>query len=154
PTVHLAARMEQIARPGSVLITGETLRMAEGFVAVRSLGPITVKGLNETVDAYEITDAGSVRTRLQRSAARGFTRFVGREAEMSQLQAALDDARAGHGRVVAVGGEPGVGKSRLLYEFCHSHRTEGCLVLESGTAQYRKGVAYLPIVDLLHAYFQ
>src|SRR4029450_1586304 len=153
-TVHLAARMEQIAKPGSVLITGETLRMAEGYVAVRSLGPIVVKGLNEAVDAYEVTNAGTVRTRLQRSAARGFTRFVGRADEMTSLQDALDQAKAGHGRVVAVGGEPGVGKSRLLYEFLHSHRTEGCLILESGTAQYRKTTPYLPIGDLLHVYFQ
>jgi AAA ATPase domain/Adenylate and Guanylate cyclase catalytic domain len=153
-TVHLAARMEQIAKPGSVLITGETLRMAEGYVAVRALGPIVVKGLSEAVDAYEGTNAGTVRTRLQRSAARGFTRFVGRADEMTSLQDALDQAKAGHGRVVAVGGEPGVGKSRLLYEFLHSHRTDGCLVLESGTAQYRKTTPYLPIVDLLHVYFQ
>ena len=72
----------------------------------------------------------------------------------TRLQDALDQARAGHGRVVAVGGEPGVGKSRLLYEFLHSHRTDGCLILESGTAQYRKTTPYLPIVDLLHVYFQ
>ena len=76
-TVHLAARMEQIAKPGSILITGETLRMVEGYVAVRSLGPILVKGLNEAVDAYEVTNAGAVRTRLQRCNACGFTRFVG-----------------------------------------------------------------------------
>ena len=153
-TVHLAARMEQIAKPGSILITGETLRMVEGYIAVRSLGPILVKGLNEAVDAYEVTNAGAVRTRLQRSAARGFTRFVGRADEMTRLQDALDQAKAGHGRVVAVGGEPGVGKSRLLFEFLHSHRTDGCLILESGTAQYRKTTPYLPIVDLLHVYFQ
>ena len=94
-TVHLAARMEQIAKPGSILITGETLRMVEGYVAVRSLGPILVKGLNEAVDAYEVTNAGAVRTRLQRSAARGFTRFVGRADEMTRLAGC---ARSGQGR--------------------------------------------------------
>ncbi len=83
-----------------------------------------------------------------------FTRFVGRDAETEQLRKALEQARAGHGQVVAVVGEPGVGKSRLFYEFTHSHRTEGCLIVESGSVSYGKATPYLPVIDLLKAYFK
>jgi tetratricopeptide (TPR) repeat protein len=143
-----------MAMPGSILITAETLRLAEGYVEVRSLGPVTVKGLSEPVEVYELTGAGHVRTRLQAVTARTLTRFVGRAAELETLHQALDKARAGHGQVVAVVGEPGVGKSRLFLEFTHSHRTHGWLILESGSVSYGKATPYLPVVDLLKAYFQ
>ncbi|MBI4610845.1 MAG: AAA family ATPase [Candidatus Rokubacteria bacterium] len=153
-TTHLAARMEQTAMPGTILITAETLRLAEGYVEVRSVGPVTVKGLSEPVEVYELTGAGSARTRLQAAAARALTRFVGRDTEVGVLSQALDRARGGHGQVVAVVGEPGVGKSRLFWEFARSHRTQGWLVLESSSVSYGKATPYLPVVDLLKAYFQ
>jgi class 3 adenylate cyclase len=89
-TTHLAARMEQLVVPGSVLITADTLRLAEGYVEVRPLGPVRVKGLAEPVEAYEVTAAGTVKTRLQVAAARGLTRFIGRDEEMEQLRHALE----------------------------------------------------------------
>jgi len=153
-TTHLAARMEQIAKAGSVLVTGETLKLAEGYVQVKPLGLVPVKGLEAPVEVYEIVGAGPVRTRLQASALRGLTRFVGREAEVETLRQALEKARAGHGQVAALVGEPGVGKSRLFWEFTHSHRTQGWLILESGSVSYGKATAYLPVIDLLKAYFQ
>lgn len=73
---------------------------------------------------------------------------------MTQLAEALDLAKSGRGQVVAVVGEPGVGKSRLFWEFGHSHRTEGCLVLESASVSYGKATTYLPVIELLRAYFQ
>jgi class 3 adenylate cyclase/tetratricopeptide (TPR) repeat protein len=152
-TTHLAARMEQMATADSIFITPETLRMAEGYVHVKSLGPANVKGLTEPVEVYEITGAGPVRSRLQAAAARGLTRFVGRDTEIEQLRKALEQARAGHGQVVAVVGEPGVGKSRLFYEFTRWHRTQGWLVLESGSVSYGKATAYFPVMDLLKSYF-
>ncbi|HEY7316685.1 MAG TPA: adenylate/guanylate cyclase domain-containing protein [Candidatus Binatia bacterium] len=152
-TTHLAARMEQMATPGSILVAPETLRLAEGFVQVKPLGPINVKGLSEPVEVYEITGAGPVRSRLQAAAARGLTRFVGRTAEFETLCQALKRARAGRGQVVALVGEPGVGKSRLFWEFTHSPRTVGWLILESGSVSYGKATAYLPVIDLLKAYF-
>ncbi|MBI2544152.1 MAG: AAA family ATPase [Candidatus Rokubacteria bacterium] len=124
-TTHLAARMEQMAMPGSILMTADTLRLAEGYVQVKPLGPVPIKGVNEPVEVCEVTGAGVVRTRLQAAAARGLTRFVGRDAEVDQLRQALERAHAGHGQVVALVGEPGVGKSRLVWEFSHSHRTHG-----------------------------
>jgi class 3 adenylate cyclase/tetratricopeptide (TPR) repeat protein len=153
-TTHLAARMEQLATPGSILLSGEALRLAEGYVQVKALGPIPVKGLSEPVEVWEVVGGGSVRTRLQAAAMRGFNRFVGRDAEMEQLRHGLQQASDGRGQVVGVVGEPGVGKSRLFYEFTHSHRTRDWLILESGSASYGKATPYLPVIDLMKSYFQ
>ena len=153
-TTHLAARMEQMAKPGSVLTTGETLRLAEGFVQVKALGPVAVKGLADPVEVFELVGAASTRTRLQAFAARGLTRFVGRQAEVEALRQALERAGTSHGQVVAVIGEPGVGKTRLVYEFTRSHHTHDWLVLASSSVSYGKATAYLPVRDLLKAYFQ
>ena len=153
-TTHLAARMEQAALPGSVVLTPDTLRLAEGFVEVRPLGAMPVKGMAEPVEVYELTGGGLARTRLQAAAARGLTRFVGRDAEVDQLRHALERTGAGHGQVVAIVGEPGVGKSRLFYEFTHSHRVQGWLMLESGSVSYGKATPYLPVIDLLKDYFK
>jgi class 3 adenylate cyclase len=120
-TTHLAARMEQLAPAGTTRLTAETLRLAEEFVQVRSLGPVPVKGLAASIDVFELTGAGAVRTRLQAARARGFSRFVGRDADMEQIRQAAAQARQGHGQLVAVVGEAGVGKSRLFYEFIRSH---------------------------------
>jgi predicted ATPase/class 3 adenylate cyclase len=152
-TAHLAARMEQMAMPGAIMITHDTLHLAEGYVQVKSLGPVRVKGMNESVEAHEVTGAGPVRSRLQAAAARGFTRFIGRTAEFETLCQALERARAGRGQVVALVGEPGVGKSRLLWELTHSRRTNDWLILESGSVSYGKATAYLPVIDLLKCYF-
>ena len=143
-----------MAKPGSVLTTGETLRLAEGFVQVKALGPVSVKGLADPVEVFELVGAGSTRTRLQAFAARGLTRFVGRQAEFEALRQALERAGTSHGQVVAVIGEPGVGKTRLVYEFIRSHHTHDWLVLESSSVSYGKATAYLPVRDLLKAYFQ
>jgi class 3 adenylate cyclase/tetratricopeptide (TPR) repeat protein len=153
-TTHLAARMEQIADPGAIVITPETLALAEGFIAVKSLGPISVKGLADSVEVYEVTGAGPARTRLQASSRRGLTRFVGRDAELKQLRRAQQLAGNGHGQVAAIIGEAGVGKSRLVYEFTHSHRLQGWLVLESSSVSYGKATSYLPVIDLLKSYFK
>ena len=152
-TVHLAARMEQMATPGSIMVTHETLRLAEGYIQVKSLGPVRVRGISESVEAHEVTGSGPVRSRLQAAAARGFTRFVGRNAEFDILCQALDKARTGHGQVVALVGEPGVGKSRLFWELTHSWRTNDWLILESGSVSYGKATAYLPVIDLIKSYF-
>jgi class 3 adenylate cyclase/tetratricopeptide (TPR) repeat protein len=151
---HLAARMEQLAPPGTIRLTAETLRLAEGFVQVNPLGPIPVKGMAEMAEIFELAGAGLVRRRLQAAAARGLTRFVGREPELETLFQALDRAGAGQGQVVALVGEAGVGKSRLVWELTHSHRSLGRLILESGSVSYGKATAYLPVLDILKTYFQ
>src|SRR5207245_3707753 len=136
-TTHLAARMEQLAPPGSIRLTAETLRLAEGFVQVTALGPVPVKGLVEPVAVFELVGAGPARTRLQATSVRGLTRFVGRDAELAALHQALEQAGAGPGHGVARGGEPGVGKSRLVDEGARAHRTPGCLGLENSVVMGR-----------------
>ena len=151
-TTVLAARMEQLATPGSILLTTATLRLVEGLVRVNPLGLTPVKGLTEPVEAYELLGASALRRRLQAAAARGLTRFVGRQHELDTLAQALEQARTGHGQVAALVGEAGVGKSRLVYEVVHSHRTQDWLVLESASVSYGKATAYFPVIDLLKRY--
>jgi class 3 adenylate cyclase/predicted ATPase len=153
-TTHLAARMEQLAPPGVTRLTSETVRLAEGFVHVKPLGAIPIKGVAEPMEVFELVGAAAVRTRLQAARARGFSRFVGREPEMAQTRQAAEHARGGRGQVVAVVGEAGVGKSRLLHEFIHSHHTHGWLVLEASSVSYGKATPFLPLADLLRAYLR
>src|SRR5262249_41230571 len=110
-TTHLAARMEQLATPGSIRLTAATLRLAEGLVQVSALGRFPVRGLPEPVEVFELVGASAVRRRLQAAEARGLTRFVGRQQELAALQQALEQAGAGQGQIVAVVGEAGLGKS-------------------------------------------
>jgi predicted ATPase/class 3 adenylate cyclase len=152
-TTHLAARMEQLATPGSIRLAAETLRLAEGFIQVKALGPVPVKGLAEPVEVFELVGVTSFRRRLQVTAARGLTHFVGRQLEMEALGQALMRAESGHGQVVAVVGEPGVGKSRLVYEFIHSYHTRAWRVLESASVSYGHASPYFPVIDLLQHYF-
>jgi tetratricopeptide (TPR) repeat protein len=153
-TTVLAARMEQTATPGSVRLSAATLRLVEGLVQVTALGPVPVKGLAEPVEVFELVGASHLRRRLQAAAARGLTPFVGRQPELAALHQALALAQAGHGQVVALVGEAGVGKSRLVYEVIHSHRTQGWRVLESASVSYGKATPYFPVIDLLRRYCQ
>ena len=153
-TTHLAARMEQLADPGAIVIAPDTLALAEGYIEVKSLGLVPVKGLAGAVEVYEVTGAGPARTRLQAAGRHGLTRFVGRDAELEQVRRAQQLAGSGHGQVAAVVGEAGVGKSRLLYEFTHSHRLQGWLALEAASVSYGKATSYLPMIDLLKSYFK
>ena len=150
-TTHLAARMEQMARPGSILVTADTIRLVEGLVHARELGPATVRGLETPVVVHELTGASPVRSRLRAAAGRGLGRFVGRGRELAELDRARATAQQGHGQVVAVVGEPGVGKSRLFYEFARD--LSGWLVLESVSVSYGKATSYLPVIETLKAYF-
>lgn len=150
---HLAARMEQMTQPGAILLTPETLALAEGSIQVTSRGPVPVKGVATPIEIFELSGVSPVRSRLHAAASRGLTRFVGRDAEIELLRHALGRAGDGHGQVVAVVGEPGVGKSRLVWEFTHSHRSQGWLVLETGSVSYGKATMYFPVIELLRRYF-
>ncbi|MBP1726855.1 MAG: family ATPase [Deltaproteobacteria bacterium] len=152
-TTHLAARMEQLATPGTVLLTADTLLLAEGYVIVKPLGPVPVKGLDVALEVHELMGIGPLRSRLQAAAARGLTRFVGRETELEYLRQTLSRAAGGHGQVLGIVGEPGVGKSRLVWEATHSHRVHGWQILQAGLVSYGKATSYLPVIDLLKSYF-
>jgi tetratricopeptide (TPR) repeat protein len=155
-TTHLAARMEQLAPAGATRLTAETVRLAEEFVQVRPLGKVPVKGVPGPVEVFELTGAAAVRTRLQAARARGFSRFVGRDAEMDQIRRAAAQAGQGRGQLVAVVGEAGVGKSRLFYEFVQSHHAQGggWRLLEASSVSYGKATPFLPLADLLRGYFR
>src|SRR5262249_26663863 len=153
-TTHLAARMEQMATPGTILLAAATLQLAEGYVQVTSRGPVAVKGPPDPVEIYALIGASAQRTRLHAAAARGLTRFVGRDAEIEQIRRALALAHDGRGQLVAIVGDPGVGKSRLVYEFTRSHRTQDWLILDASSVSYGKAISYLPVIDLLKAYFK
>jgi class 3 adenylate cyclase len=152
-TTHLAARMEQLADPDTVLLTSDAVRLAEGFVEVVALGARAVKGMPVPITVYELIGVGRTRARFDLAVARGLTHLVGREAELEELQVALERARAGNGQLVAVVGEPGVGKSRLIWELIASHVPAGFRVLHSRSVSHGKATSYLPLVDLLTAYF-
>ena len=153
-TTHLAARLEQQANPSTVLLSRATVKLVEDYVDVEVLGAVPIKGLTVPVEVYKLVGTSSVRSRLQAMTARGLTQFVGRAPEMEQLERAMERAGAGHGQVLAVVGEAGVGKSRLYWEFTHSSRTQGWRVLESRSVSYGKATSYLPVIDLLKGYFQ
>jgi class 3 adenylate cyclase/tetratricopeptide (TPR) repeat protein len=153
-TTHLAARMEQIAPPGSILVTGDVMNLAKGYIDVKPLGPMTVKGLQAPVEVFEVIGAGTVQSRLQAAAARGLTAFVGRAAEMDVLRDALQRAGTGRGQIAVVAGDAGLGKSRLIHELIHSDYTRGWLVLESNSVSHRSGVPYAAMIDFLKNYFK
>ncbi|MEK7879963.1 MAG: adenylate/guanylate cyclase domain-containing protein, partial [candidate division NC10 bacterium] len=116
-TTNLAARVQSSAEPGTILITEATHRLAEGYIRSEAMGPVQVKGRSEPVSVFKVTGRQRGRTRLEISAERGLTSLVGRQQELDLLQRCLERARAGRGQVVGIVGEPGVGKSRLVYEF-------------------------------------
>src|SRR5262245_2528434 len=153
-TTHVAARLEQAASPGSILISTATMRLVEDWVRASFLGRVPIKGLSEPLDVFEVVGATRVRSRLQARAGHGLTKFVGRDFEVEQLMAALKQTLRGQGQVVGLIADAGVGKSRICAEFMPLAYAQGCSILETGCVSYRKATAYLPIIELLRGYFQ
>jgi class 3 adenylate cyclase len=149
----LAARLQSLANPGSIVVSESTFRLTDGFFAFTALGAAQIKGVSEPVPVYEVAGVGPLRTRLQVAASRGLRRFVGRQRELELLQQAWKQAKRGQGQVVAAVGEPGVGKSRLCYEFKLQAQRDG-LVLETFLVSHGKAYPYLPLIELLKNYFQ
>jgi hypothetical protein len=116
-STSVAARLQALAAPGSIAITEPVRKLVEGYFALKPMGPARIKGVSEPLEIYEVTGLGPLRTRLQRATGRGLTKFVGREHEMEALRHAAEQAKAGHGQIVGAMAEPGVGKSRLFFEF-------------------------------------
>jgi tetratricopeptide (TPR) repeat protein len=152
-TVGLAARMEQIAGPDRVNLTQHTAQLVEGFFRLRDLGLLAVKGVQDRLRVYELQGVGALRTRLDVSRVRGFSKFVGRTDEMASLEAALERAIQGNGQVVGVVGEAGVGKSRLCYEFTERCRARGLTVTEAHGVAHGKTVPFLGVLEYLRNYF-
>src|SRR6266851_2630979 len=152
-STSLASRLQTLASPGAIAISEGLRRLVEGYFLLKPLGPARIKGTSEPVNVYEVTGIGPLRTRLQRAAGRGLTKFVGREREMEALKHAAEQAKSGHGQIVAAMAEPGVGKSRLYFEF-EATSQSGWMVLETFSVSHGKASAYLPVIDLLRNYFR
>jgi class 3 adenylate cyclase len=152
-TVGLAARMEQIAEASKVLLTGHMAKLVSGYFQLRDLGETRVKGLGDPLHVFELEGVGRVRSRLDVSRARGFTKFVGRQSEMAALEAALEHASSGNAQVVGVVAEAGTGKSRLCYEFAERCRVRGIKVYEAHGLSHGKAIPLLPVLESLRSYF-
>ncbi len=154
PAVHLASRVEELMEPGRIGLTGDTYARVEGFVEVRARGQVTMKGLRDPITLYEVAGRTAARSRWEARAARALTTLVGREAELAKMGRALERARGGHGEMVAVVGDPGMGKSRLVHEFLGSGQTEGWTVLETGASAHESVATYLPVSNLLRSWLE
>jgi class 3 adenylate cyclase/tetratricopeptide (TPR) repeat protein len=153
-TVHIASRMEQMAKPGTALATADTMRLAKGHVEVRPIGPVHVRGFDKTVEVAEIRRAATTRSRFDTAPGRALTRFVGREAELQQIVDAFTQvAQERTGRLVAIVGDAGMGKSRLVYEFLRRLAGRDVLALDGGAAPYGSGAGYRPGAHILGQYF-
>ncbi|MGH8530804.1 MAG: ATP-binding protein [Nevskiales bacterium] len=152
-TVNLAARMEQIAEPGRIYLTRYTATQVEGYFRLRDLGAMQIKGRSEPLQVYELEGLGQLRTRLDRSRARGLSRFVGRERELAQLNDAMVEVRKGQGQVLAVSGNAGIGKSRLCFEFAERCRAQAIPVYQATGVPYAAAVPLYPVLGLMKSYF-
>ena len=152
-TVGIAQRIEQFAAPGHVYISGATARLVAGYFQLRAMGKTNLQGLAEALPLFELESTGASRTRLEAAITRGLSRFVGRTTEMQTLEAALARAQSGHGQVIGIVGEPGLGKSRLCFEFVAHCRRQGLPVFEAHCPAHGKNIPYLPILELFRNYF-
>ena len=152
-TVGLAQRMESLAEANSCFVSYATAALATGYFALDELGPFRVKGVVEPVNVFVLRGLGTARTRFDVSRSRGLTRFVGRDADLATLEAALEQAQAGHGQVVGVVAEAGTGKSRLCFEFAERCRARGMTVNEGHALAHGRNIPYLPILQVFRGYY-
>jgi class 3 adenylate cyclase/tetratricopeptide (TPR) repeat protein len=152
-TVGLASRMEQLAEPGTVFLSAFTAALVAGYFTLRDLGPAHIKGMRDAIGVFALEGVGALRTRLDVSRARGFSRLVGRADEMAALELALKQAFDGRGQVIGIVGEPGVGKSRLCFEFTERCRARGLPIYEAHCPAHGKTLPFLPVLQLLRSYF-
>src|SRR5574341_1268701 len=153
-TTHLAARMQELSGVGTTLMTASTFRQVEGFVQVKSVGALQVKGVSRPIEAFEVVAATMARTRVQAAAIGGLTPLVGRRTEIEVFNKLVEQAAAGTGQILALVGEPGMGKSRLVHEFTRHQLRPGWLVLEGASVSYGKATPYFPLIEMLRHYFQ
>ena len=154
-TVHIASRMEQMAKPGTALATADTVRLAKGHIETKAIGPLQVKGFDRAIEVAEIRRAATTRSRFESAPRRALTRFVGRESELQHLVDAFEEVAGEHAsRLVAIVGDAGVGKSRLVYEFLRTLAGKNVLALDGGAAPYGSGAGYRPGAHILRQYFE
>ena len=153
-TTNLASRIESIAGPGTTLVSQNTHRLARDYFEFKAQGNVRVKGKKEPQEVYELLKASGVDTRIAASVAKGLSRFVGRNNSMGVLMDAYHKAQSGSGQVVGIVGDAGVGKSRLLLEFKNQLPPGEFNYLEGQCLHFGNTMAYLPVLDILRAYFE
>ena len=153
-TSNLASRIENMAEPGTSLVSGHTHKLAGDFFEFKSLGKVELKGKEALQEAFELIKAGEVVTRIGASVAKGLSRFVGREKSIASLMEAYEKTQSGSGQIVGIVGEAGVGKSRLLLEFKKRLSNDNFIYLEGRCLQYGGSMVYLPVLDILRSYFE
>ena len=152
-TVGLAQRMEALAEPGKAYLTEAAAGLARGYLELEDLGEFEIKGASRPVRVFELAGVGAARSRLDLSRERGFSHFVGRDAEMAVLEEALERAKAGEGAAVGIVAEPGVGKSRLCHELAERARASGIEVFECQGQAHGREIPFMPVLQMLRSYF-
>src|SRR5215467_8629825 len=149
-TTHLAARLQQLAEPGAFLVSDATARLLEGYASLESRGSVEIRGKSQPVTVHAVLGTGPRRGRLDETI-RGLSRFVGRGRELSTLVDLFGQVERGHGQVVGIVGEPGVGKSRLVLELRHALAGRDIAHLEGRCLSYGRSIPYVPVLDVLRA---
>ena len=152
PTVHLASRMEQLAKPGTILATAGTIAFAGAGIRSLPLGRVLVKGVPETMEVCEVTGAGRV-VDLASSRPWACAHLIGRRDEMERLERSLKHTQEGSGLLVAISGEPGIGKSRLVYEFVRRCAAQGCATFLAAARPHTRATGHRVGLDVVRAYF-
>ena len=152
-TVGLAQRMESLAAPDTVYLTGATAHLVSGFFALEDLGERSVKGVRDPVAVFRLAGAGRHDSRFAVARERGLTCFVGRQADLRTLEAGLEQADTGNGQAIGIVAEPGTGKSRLCYEFAELCRRRGLAVLEGRAVAHGRRVPLLPVLQVYRAFY-
>ena len=152
-TTNLAARMENAATPGSVMVSENAYKLAKDYFVFKSPDRLQMKGKEKPQQVYQLIKPGEISTRIEASEAKGLTKFVGRKNSMAALKEPLEKAASGSGQIVGIVGEAGVGKSRLFLELKQSLSNNGYTFLEGKCLHYGSSMAYLPVLDILRTYF-
>jgi class 3 adenylate cyclase/tetratricopeptide (TPR) repeat protein len=147
-TTHLAARLQQLAGPGEILLTDATARLVRGYVTLEARGRTEIRGVSAPVTLHALIGAGERRSPLEPDE-RPLSHFVGRDRELRALRDLLVEVEAGRGQVVGVVGEPGVGKSRLLLELQHALAGRSATYLEGRCLSFGGAIPYVPVLDVL-----
>ncbi|MGH8693576.1 MAG: adenylate/guanylate cyclase domain-containing protein, partial [Burkholderiales bacterium] len=152
-TTNVASRLQHVAEPGAILISGRTRRLFDGFFRLRPIGDIDLKGKTEKIACFEVLSAQSTRTRIDIEADRGLTPLVGRDKEIQTLVGSFEKSKSGDGQVVLLVGDAGIGKSRLLMEFRRRIGDEATWC-EGRALSFGRAMAFHPLIDMLRRLFR
>ncbi len=148
-TVNLASRLEGLAEPGSILISESTYKLVKDYIECISLEEARVKGKSQPVKACKVIGKTDRKVRFDLSLKRGLTKFVGREKELGLIKDSFENVKKGHGQILCIIGEAGLGKSRLVHEFKTTLRDDDVSYLEGNCISYGKSFSYLPMIEIL-----